>query len=138
MMMTLPFRTHFNVVFDPSDGWTSSLPSETVPTEGKTLRELQDKYSRVGLSSQMSDYKTPLYDDPNAPFDAPLTPDRLNLSDPVDVDSALSDIDSYVSDVNEHATSLINASRNKSSVPNVSSKLPNDNVTTTINDDDTN
>lgn len=103
-----------------SPGWSTDLPSMCLPDESLTLRELANRYSRGTIGSVMLNGK---YDDDEAPFDAPLTPDRLNLSDPVDMQEQMSTVNNYVENVLSEANTKLSKANNKK------------NNATTINDD---
>lgn len=74
--------SQFNYPKDLYKGQDNFIHNLCVPDNSKTLRELYAKYS-IGNSD--SSYREGFYDDENAPFDAPLAPNRLGLTDPVDV-----------------------------------------------------
>lgn len=116
----------------PRKGWTSDLDSCTIPVQAKTIRELHEKYTRGTLSSNVV-FET-RYDEVDAPFDAPLSPDRLHHRDPVDVQSQMETVNQYVENEIDKAKEKVKSYAKKHS--KLSEKQAKNATTTTTNDDD--
>lgn len=81
--------SQFNYPKDLYKGQDNFSQNLCVPDNSKTLRELYAKYS---IGSSDSSYREGYYDDDNAPFDAPLAPNRMGYTDPVDVQTHIDDV----------------------------------------------
>ena len=123
----MKFYTNYNR--PPCNGWTSELDSCTIPVQGKTIRELHQKYTRGTIDVHASVYKG-LYDEKDAPFDAPLTADRLHQTDPVDIDANNEVIDAYIKEQTAKANEKVIKYNYKKEQDNKK------HATTTTNDDD--
>lgn len=118
--------TQWTYKFQPNQQYKSELPNMALPDESYSLRDLQEKYTRGTISNVVMDGK---YDDDESPLEAPLTPDRLNLTDPVDVERQKQVIDGYIESVNQEVTEKLNKAAKKQEA-----KATSQNATTT-NDD---
>lgn len=123
--------TQWTYKADDYPGYSSDLPNMALPDESYTLRDLQNKYSTGTIQSVVLQGQ---YDDPDAPLDAPLTPDRLHLTDPVDVDRQKKVIDEYIQDTTEKVNKKLNDYKDKQASEH---KQANNNDATTTNDDAT-
>lgn len=118
--------TQWTYKFQANKQYKSELPNMALPDESYSLRDLQEKYTRGTISNVVLDGK---YDDDESPLEAPLTPDRLNLTDPVDVERQKQVIDGYIESVNHEVTEKLNKSKAKAEAK--ATKLD----ATTIDDD---
>lgn len=103
-------QTQWTYKFQPNKQYKSELPNMALPDESYSLRDLQEKYTRGTISNVVLDGK---YDDDESPLDAPLTPDRLNLTDPVDVERQKQVIDGYIESVNQEVNEKLNKAKAK-------------------------
>lgn len=103
-------QTQWTYKFQPNNQYKSELPNMALPDESYSLRDLQEKYTRGTISNLVLDGK---YDDDESPLEAPLTPDRLNLTDPVDVERQKQVIDGYIESVNQEVTEKLNKAKAK-------------------------
>lgn len=119
-------QTQWTYKFQKNLQYKSELPNMALPDESYSLRDLQEKYTRGTISNVVLDGK---YDDDESPLEAPLTPDRLNLTDPVDVERQKQVIDGYIESVNQEVTEKLNKAKAKAEAKATKPDA------TTINDD---
>lgn len=103
-------QTQWTYKFQPNNHYKSELPNMALPDESYSLRDLQEKYTRGTISNVVLDGK---YDDDESPLEAPLTPDRLNLTDPVDVERQKQVIDGYIESVNQEVSEKLKKAKAK-------------------------
>lgn len=103
-------QTQWTYKFQPNNQYKSELPNMALPDESYSLRDLQEKYTRGTISNVVLDGK---YDDDESPLEAPLTPDRLNLTDPVDVERQKQVIDGYIESVNQEVSEKLKKAKAK-------------------------
>lgn len=115
--------SQFNYPKDLYKGQDNFTQNLCVPDNSKTLRELYSKYS---IGSSDNSYREGYYDDDNAPFDAPLAPNRMGYTDPVDVQSHIDNVvKPYIDNVESEVNSKVSRYKKDNTTKNA----------TTINDD---
>lgn len=115
--------SQFNYPKDLYKGQDNFSQNLCVPDNSKTLRELYAKYS---IGSSDSSYREGYYDDDSAPFDAPLAPNRMGYTDPVDVQSHIDNVvKPYIDNVESEVNSKVSRYKKDNTTKNA----------TTINDD---
>lgn len=138
------FNTQWTYNPNSVKGWNSDLPSLSIPEESYSLRDLFQKYAG-GNSIISSQFREGNFDDEynsdnQLNLDAPLSPDRLMLTDPVDVETHIQEhITPYVnkvkSDADDKVRSYIdNQQKNINDQKDNNENKSKQNVTTT-NDD---
>lgn len=130
----LKIISQFNYPKDLYKGQDNFIQNLCVPDNSKTLRELYAKYS---IGSSDSSYREGFYDDDNAPFDAPLAPNRLGLTDPVDVQEHVENVvKPYIDSVESRVNSKVEDYKRKTKKQR-DNELDDDATKSKLDDDST-
>lgn len=117
-------KSWHNYKLDINKQYQSDLPSNTLPDEAYTMRELYNKYA-IGTIDTV--FREGQFDDDDTPFDAPLTPDRLRLTDPAAIREQTNIIKSYVEQTLNDAKQKIDEYVAKQQATNIQSQVVSEN-----------